>query len=111
MKGAAFAAPFFVTGGRCSDSLFGEVFLPDRIVMPVRIGLHFETGEFHFGSVLEVVIFVYDRRGGISPRGRAEKEAYPYRRVQMLPECHLPQCKCHNSHPLSGVRAALNGCG
>lgn len=45
--------------------------------MSVRIGLHFETGEFHFGSVLEVVIFVYDRRGGISPRGRAEKEAYP----------------------------------
>ena len=28
-----------------SDFLFGEVFFSDRVVMSLRVGLHFKTGE------------------------------------------------------------------
>lgn len=36
---------FHALAGRCSDFLFGEVFFSDRVVMSLRVGLHFKTGE------------------------------------------------------------------
>ena len=45
--------------------------------MSLRVSLHFKTGEVCLRGILEVVMFVHNRCGVISPRGRSEKEARP----------------------------------
>ena len=68
MKGAATAAPFVMpSAGPCSDLLFREVLLSDSVVMSVRVGLHFKTGELRLGSRFELVMLVNDRCGVIPP--------------------------------------------
>ena len=48
-----------------SDLLLREVFLADRVVVSLGVGLDFELGQILFGGLLKVVVLVNHRRRGV----------------------------------------------